>query len=88
MSREEEIEQASKCVFKSKMGARTAFIRGCEYADRHPREGLWDAEKVIKYIKEELPYYVELNCVFDEIRVNYSKIKNNFIHDLKKAMED
>lgn len=64
------------------------FVQGAIYADQHPRKGLWDANKVIEYINEVLPNYVELNYVFDEIQVNYNKFKNNFIHDLKKAMED
>lgn len=87
MTREEEIQKASMIIANGQVSSKH-FIQGAIWADQHPREGLWDAEKVIKYIKEELPYYVELNCVFDEIRVNYNKFKNNFIHDLKKAMED
>lgn len=70
------------------IGCAIACCEMADWADQHPREGLWDAKKVIKYINDVLPNYVELNCVFDEIQVNYNKFKNNFIHDLKKAMED
>ena len=51
MTRKEEIEQASNLVFKIKLCPRMAFIRGAEWADKHPRKGLWDAEKVIEWIK-------------------------------------
>jgi len=94
MSREEEIKQAAKNradQYEHPVDWNNCYhhyIQGAEWADQHPRKGLWDSEKVIKFIKEELPYYVELNCVFDEIQVNYNKFKNNFIHDLKKAMEE
>jgi len=96
MKREEEKYKAAteswdKQCFKNqeqKIPYKLGFLEGFDYADQHPRKGLWDAQKVIKFIKKELPYYVELNCVFDEIQVNYNKFKNNFIHDLKKAMED
>lgn len=91
MTREEEILNASTVYHEEQFhcdGWNYDFVEGAEWADQHPRKGLWDAQKVIKFIKEELPYYVELNCVFDEIQVNYNKFKNNFIHDLKKAMED
>ena len=95
MTREEEYTQAASdyilspvvpvCSEKLAYGD---FINGVKWADQNPRKGLWDAQKVIKYINEVLPNYVELNYVFDEIQVNYNKFKNNFIHDLKKAMED
>lgn len=95
MTREEEIRQASENYGNQKYSdginaliCAEDFKEGVNWADKHPRKGLWDAEKVIKFIKEELPHYVELNCVFDEIQVNYNKFKNNFIHDLKRAMEN
>lgn len=27
------------------------FVQGAIYADQHPREGLWDSEKVISFFK-------------------------------------
>ena len=37
MKRIEEIEKASNIVFKTKFGRRTAFIRGAQWADQHPK---------------------------------------------------
>ena len=58
------------------------FIKGAKWADKTM------LDKVCKVIEEMLPNYVELNCVFDEISVNYHKFKNNFISDLRKAVEE
>ena len=48
------------------------FQIGAEWADQHPREGLWDKDKVCKYIKEYAP--IDYDC-------------DGFIEDLCLAME-
>lgn len=32
------------------------FLEGAEWADQHPRKGLWDAEKVIEWLKRNCTY--------------------------------
>ena len=56
---------------------------GLETADRHPRKGLWDAEKVCSFIEENIDNYLYINRDW-----NAPQIKSNFIEDLRKAMED
>lgn len=57
------------------------FKAGVKWADQHPREGLWDAEKVEKVLgnllfnKEEKIYRAYLDY-------------DAFFEDLRKAMED
>ena len=60
-----------------------AFIKGAEWADEHPREGLWDSEKVIKWILEN----ADKHTWYDETE-NECGITNDFIKDLQKAMEE
>lgn len=55
-----------------------AFIKGAEYADQNSRKGLWDNEKVISFIKENVREYHK-SGVFHV---------DDFIQDLRKAMED
>lgn len=78
MSRIDEIKQASNLVFKIRLCPRTAFIRGAQWADQHPRRGLWDSKKVIEWIA----LHAELYGGF-----NQSKL-NSMCEDLRKAMED
>lgn len=85
MARKDEIEIA---IPKNKFGDfhnqvayEFGFQQGAEWSDKT----MFD--RVCKVIEEMLPNYVELNYVFDEISVNYHKFKNNFISDLRKALE-
>lgn len=58
------------------------FKAGVEWADQHPREGLWDKEKVIKWLRANVDNYANYNVKTDECFVN------DFEEDLIKAMED
>ena len=49
------------------------FVQGAIYADQHPREGLWDAEKVIEWLRNNQHGFV---------------LTDIDIEDLCKAMED
>lgn len=58
------------------------FIDGAEWADEHPKKGLWDAEKVVKWILENADKHIW----YDETE-NECGITDDFIKDLQKAME-
>ena len=59
-----------------------AFIKGAEYADEHPRKGLWDSEKVIDYIYHHAHVRTFGDIVIDDMSVT------EFIETMKKAMEE
>ncbi len=58
------------------------FIKGAEWADQHPKKGLWDAEKVCDFIKN--------NCIFSAANspliVEFDG--EELVRKLRKAMED
>lgn len=54
-----------------------------DYKDQHPREGLWDSEKVIKWLQDNADSYTWYNEFEGE-----SGMTDDFIEDLQKAMED
>jgi hypothetical protein len=58
------------------------FVAGAKWADEHPREGLWDAEKVIEWLKEYTDDYIVCDSDDSWLRVV------DFIRDLRKAMEE
>ena len=84
MTRKEEREQASNLVFKIRLCPKTAFIRGAEWADRHPKEGLWDADKIIEWLQNNAGAYLEDNRKYGE-GCEYDT--SELIKDLRKAME-
>lgn len=97
MTRKEEIEQASKLVFKIRLCPRTAFIRGAEWADRNPRKRLWDAEKVCKWLSDRvgIDQKVETNSNGEPLADSYvayciarKDAADAIIKELRKAMED
>ena len=94
MTREEEIKQAIKdicscefCKFDKDYcpfcKERNVTIEAINWADQHPRKGLWDAEKICSFIEENIDNYLYINRDW-----NAPQIKSNFIEDLKKAMEE
>lgn len=85
MSRIDGIKQASNLVFKIRLCPRTAFIRGAQWADQHPKEGLWDSKKVIEWIKNNAGSYLEDNHKFGE---GSEYCTTELLDDLRKAMED
>ena len=62
---------------------KSEYFRGIEWADQHPRKGLWDANKVIKWLQDNADSYIW----YDETE-NECGITDNFIKNLQKAMED
>ena len=88
MNREEEIKQAAKNradQYEHPVDWNRCYhhyIQGAEWADQHPREGLWDAEKVIKWLRAHIDNYANYNIKTDECFVN------DFEEDLRKAMEE
>lgn len=91
MSREEEKYKAAteswdKQGFKNqgqKIPYKLGFLEGFDYADQNPRKGLWDANKVIKWLQDNADSYTW----YDEIE-GESGMTDDFIEDLRKAMED
>lgn len=79
-NREKEITQAAESEYFVTKAEEFAWIHGVEWADQHPREGLWDAQKVIEWLNA-----VDFSKYVDGLRVVYvGRIKD----DLIKAMED
>lgn len=76
MTREEEIKIEAKYNAYGNVLAEMFFIRGVEWADEHPKEGLWDKEKVTQWLKENFEHYA-YNYGIDEV-----------IAGLTKAMEE
>ena len=93
MNREEEIKQAAKNradQYEHPVDWNRCYhhyIQGAEWADQHPREGLWDAEKVINFLKERATLENSSNINIHINGVTYHFV-NDFIEDLKKAMEE
>ena len=81
MEREKQIQDAAKEYDLWEAGQQL-FIVGAEWADEHPREGLWDKEKVIEWLKENVWGYTYSdeggNAMIDEYRL---------VEDLRKEME-
>ena len=92
MTREEDFEEQGKITLNDyirelndydfgEASMISMFVFGAHYADQHPREGLWGAEKVEKVLgnllfnKEEKIYRAYLDY-------------DAFFEDLHKAMED
>lgn len=62
---------------------RVGFATGVDWADEHPKEGLWDAEKVIKWLQDNADLYIW----YDEIE-GEAGMTDDFIENLRKAMEE
>lgn len=81
MTREEEIKEAAKKLELINMNTPLIgiiAIQGAEWADKHPRKGLWDKEKVITWIA----LHAELYGGFNQGKLN------SMCEDLRKAMEN
>lgn len=95
MTREEEIQKAIEEEFEYHLFEDESdyimqlskFKKGIKWADSHPREGLWDSEKVISFLKEHATVENSSNI---NIQINGAcyHFVNDFIQDLRKAMED
>jgi len=85
MTREEEIKQAANDIFdiEDQKRLNQGFIKGAEWADQHPKEGLWDAEKVCDFIASHLTD----KSIINNWQLPYQTVQD-FIEDLHKAMEE
>lgn len=82
MKREKQIQEAAKEYDLWEVGQQL-FIVGAEWADEHPREGLWDKDKVIEWIMENDKKYT----FSDEWGDAYID-KYMLVDELTKAMEE
>lgn len=94
MTREEEIKRFahnyseenykgdSYEAYAEKEDIAKACVDSIKWADQHPRKGLWNAEKVIKWLRANIDNYANYNVKTDECFVD------DFEKDLCKAMED
>lgn len=77
MTREEEIRNQAEAWFDLPQ-SQAIFMKAAEWADQHPKKGLWDNNEVIKFIKENVREYHK-SGVFH---------LDDFINDLRKTMEE
>lgn len=82
MTREEEIIQAADECYPTWEEHNAGFYQGAKWADKHPREGLWDSKKVIMWLRSNVDNYARYNVKTDECSVD------DFEDDLLKAMEE
>lgn len=90
MTREEEIQEKAMRISKKHIlfcglpitECIDAVLEMAEWVDEHPRKGLWESEKVIKWLRTNIDNYANYNVKTDECFVN------DFEEDLLKAMED
>lgn len=87
MTRKEEIQKASYeyCdpFCNPQPTGDLAFRKGAEWADNHPRKGLWDAEEVTKWLENNLEKFGCFNCFIED-----HKVEPDIIKSLREAMED
>ena len=103
MTREEEIKQAAKNradQYEHPVDWNNCYhhyIQGAKWADQHPRKGLWDAEKVCKWISERIgiDQKIETNSNGEPLADSYiayciarQNAADTMIKDLRKAMEN
>lgn len=84
-NREKEITQAVESEYFITKAEEFAWINGAEWADQHPRKGLWDSEKVIEWLKNNASQYMEDNHKYGE-GCEYDTAE--LVKDLAKAMEE
>ena len=77
MTREEEIIQAADECYPTWEEHNAGFYQGAKWADEHSREGLWDGEKVIGWLMNNINNYLVKGRDIDLI-----------YEDLRKAMEE
>lgn len=90
MTREEQTIQAAKDFLPHITNAQlTLFAAGAMWADEHPKEGLWNKEKVCNFLYNHLFYNVLLYMNTDDSSLSPNITdKKTFIEDLCKVMEE
>ena len=87
MTREEQKTNAAIEMYpagtQNSLQFRVGFATGVEWADEHPKEGLWDAEKVIDWLNS---WFTDDIC---KCGLPITKdARKTFFNDLRKAMEE
>ena len=88
MTREEEIKQTAKNradQYEHPVDWNNCYhhyIQGAEWADQHPREGLWDAQKVCDFLKNKCVFSAANSSVIVEFN------GEELVRKLRKAMEE
>ena len=76
MTREEQKTNAAIEMYpagtQNSLQFRVGFATDVEWADEHPKEGLWDAEKVTNWLRENFEHYA-YNYGVDEVIVGLAK---------------
>ena len=84
--REEQTIQAAKDFLPHITNAQlTLFAAGVMWADEHPKEGLWNKDKVIEWIKDHLRFEDDGWHTDTE---NYKSTIDTVIEDLKKSINE
>lgn len=81
MTREEQIIEASQLYAKHQQ---KPFMDGALWADKHPKEELWDKDKVIEWLEDNLYDYIYIN----RFAGNVADWNTDLIKNLIKAMEE
>lgn len=78
--KEETVSRDDELIDAAKRNAAivSEFLIGARWADQNPKKGLWDANKVLAWISQNIESYCKLDA----------KNFNNLLFDLEKAMED
>lgn len=79
--RNQEIDNATRYL---SITERSVFIAGVDWADQHPRKGLWDSEKVTEWLENHVRDYKYYDCDYQDGNIDV----DNLVEGLKKAMED
>lgn len=94
MNREEQIDKEasmyeSACLWGDNPngGVKGAYKLGARWADEHPKEGLWDSEKVCVWLEEHKNDYAFPIYQGEEL-TDESYVSDCIIKDLRKAMEE
>lgn len=91
MTREEQKTNAAIEMYpagtQNSLQFRVCFATGVDWADQNPRKGLWEAEKVINFLKERATLENSSNINIHINGATYHFV-NDFIEDLRKAMEE
>lgn len=87
MKREEEIKRGAKYNANGTTDdvlAEMYFIRGAEWADEHPKEELWNREKVMLFL---IDAFKELPNGHGTFKLKKECSMEQLLEDLSKAME-
>lgn len=87
MTREEEIQREADSRWLHDSANNQRFVEACNWADQHPRKGLWDSEKACQIIHEVINSdTIGQYLIFDDENIDFDS--ELFFDDLLRAMED